>query len=714
MGKILKNFYTRILPFLLIVVILFCAFILPANAAWYNDAAYYYTQSSLAQYLISSGLTGAGAAVGSLLGGNTILGTFLGGAAAAGVYDLASYYAAGYTDEDLYFGLRGGFGSSDYSNYSVSSNGNFICYPTGWYCDSEYLSNAFTTQVTGGFSYSGYSLKSSSSYQYVGFWSDKIYLPSGSYKLWAHLSSGRPSQYTSSPSRYYYDIYGFYDDGTKVNIASVYTSSSYAGYIDHDSKLFSTASLDYDYYRCYTYVAVSTLMEYIFYRSCYIEALAFSDSSSVSMPERVSQYTTTINNYNTTNNYIDNSETVNYYISPVIIDTGLDTDLDISSDSLLPVDLYDEDTLVFTEPVTGAQYQTTGWVYDYLSCKYTLGLNSGTFYIGSYDIDTIELTYGEDYLTITYFEDDTEIATDTYAYTMVSQSSCSLDGHTYVLDTDGSVAPSCGEAGYYLYTCSVCGAQTTKTIDATGEHSYVFSVYQEPTCTDAGIGLYTCSVCGNQYTAEIPASGHSYEYSIYQEPGCTVDGIALYTCSVCGNQYTDSVDATGHSWLATETIPTTYAIPDGTSCPNCDGETFTYDLDTITGTYEFVCSDCGTEWSVAADITYGGTTYTCSNCGESFYQTDNPNDDSSLFGAIGNFISDGIGWIVDKLRSLIENISEINDIFSEWLSLVKEKAGNYPVFLSGFFDILPDDLTTVFWFSIVAFVAVVVWKRFFM
>ena len=384
-----------------------------------------------------------------------------------------------------------------------------------------------------------------------------------------------------------------------------------------------------------------------------------SGSTSSTRPASLMQ---TINNYNEDNRYTDNSETVNYFIGTV--DAGGDVT------NIYNVNLYDEETLIFTEPFTGAQYQTTGWTYDYTTRCYTLDLSSGTFTLDGSDIDKVKLTYGDDLLTLDYYSGSTLVESDEYAYVRVAQSECALNGHTYTYET-----------------------------------------VQEATCTTPGERKYTCSVCGNQYAEEIPKTDHAYTYTTQQEPTCTADGIGLYTCSVCGDQHTEPIAALGHDWLATEVTDTTYNLPPGTSCPDCGSTDFTHELDKNGGVFGCTCSACGAEWVTEAEITYGHTEYTCSRCGETYIESEDP--ESGLFASIGNFVANGIGWVTDKLSDLINSISGINDIFSGFVERIKEKAGDYPAFLGAVIAVLPEDLTLVFWFAVIAAIVLAVWKKWF-
>ena len=378
---------------------------------------------------------------------------------------------------------------------------------------------------------------------------------------------------------------------------------------------------------------------------------------------RVAPLTQSINNYNNT----DNSS--KYFIVPLsYLDSLADLNLGLDPSFCYSPGVYDEETKIFTEPVTGAQYLTTGWIYDYNTRTYDLSLAAGTFLIDGKDIDHIQLTYGDDELTIAYISQGFMVKKDVYAY---------------LIATDTS-------------TC---------------QHIFTSSILQEATCSVPGQRQYTCSKCGYSYTEEIPLAEHTYTTEVMKEATCVDPGERKNTCSVCGNEFVEEIPALGHDWLPTEVTPTTYELPPGISCPDCGGTDITAEFSRGSGTYSVTCNDCGKEWIEQAVITYGQTTYTCSRCGEMYVESED--EHSGLFEAIGDFIADGIIWITDKLQQLIESISGINDIFSEFAGNIKEKAGDYPAFLGSVIAILPEDLMTVFWFGIVSAVVLTVWKKWF-
>lgn len=239
--------------------------------------------------------------------------------------------------------------------------------------------------------------------------------------------------------------------------------------------------------------------------------------------------------YNAEHMYDRYNTAINYMI-------GTQAD-DGSVSNVYSPSLYDEETLIFTEPVTGTQYQTNGWTYDYTTRTYYMTLDSGTMYIDGTEVTAVYLVYGDDNVEISYLSGSgaTElIKTDTYAYVMVSQSACNINGHTYTYEDVSD--PTCTTPGERKYTCSICGNEYAEEIPATGGHAYEYSIYQAATCTADGTGLYTCSTCGDQYTEPITATGHIDQIlesvpTVYDEEGIVVSlGYTVYECTVCGDQ----------------------------------------------------------------------------------------------------------------------------------------------------------------------------------
>lgn len=132
--------------------------------------------------------------------------------------------------------------------------------------------------------------------------------------------------------------------------------------------------------------------------------------------------------------------------------------------------------------------------------------------------------------------------------------------HTFVFTK--TVAPSCTEAGYDLYTCRDCGASEKRNPKPALGHKWDSgTVTAEPTEKDPGTMTYTCTVCGQTKTEVIPATGpHTHvwdEGTMTVAPTETTPGVRTYTCTVCGQTRTEIIPATGSA-----------VCPGGAACPS--------------------------------------------------------------------------------------------------------------------------------------------------
>ena len=230
-----------------------------------------------------------------------------------------------------------------------------------------------------------------------------------------------------------------------------------------------------------------------------------------------------INDYNTNNSYQTDPNAVNVYISK-----------DDLSD-LYSMNMFSEETLIFTEPQSGIQYQCENWIYDYELRSYALDLVDGTLVYGGTVIDGVTITYWDDTVTVRLWIYDSAgeldtICEDTYNYVAVSQSECALSGHSY----DHAETPAtCTNYGESVDTCTVCGETDREIIPALG-HDLVQSVLREPSCSLEGVTQFDCSRCDYSYTGSVPILSHDF-----QAAGSDSDGNSLYVCSVCGLETTD-------------------------------------------------------------------------------------------------------------------------------------------------------------------------------
>ncbi|MBQ8622102.1 MAG: hypothetical protein IJ422_07285 [Oscillospiraceae bacterium] len=135
---------------------------------------------------------------------------------------------------------------------------------------------------------------------------------------------------------------------------------------------------------------------------------------------------------------------------------------------------------------------------------------------------------------------------------------------------DAAVAATCTATGLTEGShCSVCNeVLAAQEVVSALDHSYT-AVVTEPTCTDAGYTTYTCSVCTDSYVGDkVAATGHvwadatctvpktcsvcgetegetlSHSYDagvVTTPPSCSAVGIKTYTCSGCGATYTEEI-----------------------------------------------------------------------------------------------------------------------------------------------------------------------------
>lgn len=108
---------------------------------------------------------------------------------------------------------------------------------------------------------------------------------------------------------------------------------------------------------------------------------------------------------------------------------------------------------------------------------------------------------------------------------------------------------TCVEAGYEAgKVCSMCGMtmEGLTEIPATGVHSYGdWYITEAPSCGDYGTKVRTCSVCGETETDDkVPATGaHVYgEWEVTIEATTDSEGVKVRTCLYCDATETRSID----------------------------------------------------------------------------------------------------------------------------------------------------------------------------
>lgn len=109
-----------------------------------------------------------------------------------------------------------------------------------------------------------------------------------------------------------------------------------------------------------------------------------------------------------------------------------------------------------------------------------------------------------------------------------------------------AVEPTCTEAGKKAdLLCAHCGKTLTEGEEIpAADHTWESSVMSAPTCGEHGMELLTCSVCGETKVGQqIPATGeHTFgEWKVTTEATVEAEGVKTRTCSACGQEETESI-----------------------------------------------------------------------------------------------------------------------------------------------------------------------------
>lgn len=114
-------------------------------------------------------------------------------------------------------------------------------------------------------------------------------------------------------------------------------------------------------------------------------------------------------------------------------------------------------------------------------------------------------------------------------------------GHSYSQEWKMVKKATCQEEGKQARVCTKCQAETDITVIGTTEHVFgdTWEVSKEPTCSEAGNQYRACTVCGTRETEIIDASDHNYELTSQTEPTLDGPGTRTYTCQNCKASYTE-------------------------------------------------------------------------------------------------------------------------------------------------------------------------------
>ena len=193
-----------------------------------------------------------------------------------------------------------------------------------------------------------------------------------------------------------------------------------------------------------------------------------------------------------------------------------------------------------------------------------------------------------------------------------------------------------------------------------------------------------------QSTSGSATCEHTYSQHMEQEATCILPGLMISTCSKCGDSSSEIVDPLGHDWQCTEHV------------------------DAVTD------PDTGEETSSAYDI------YTCSRCGDTYEDhtgTGAPDEDYSnttisqlvvkVFSKLGTFAGKLLGSVVRLFDKAVNAVDDLASKFNDYVEQIKGFGENYPIWLSGFWGIIPAELQVALTFAVICMALGVVGKKLF-
>ena len=193
-----------------------------------------------------------------------------------------------------------------------------------------------------------------------------------------------------------------------------------------------------------------------------------------------------------------------------------------------------------------------------------------------------------------------------------------------------------------------------------------------------------------QSTSGSATCEHTYSQHMEQEATCILPGLMISTCSKCGDSSSEIVDPLGHDWQCTSHV------------------------DAVTD------PDTGEETSSAYDI------YTCSRCGDTYEDhtgTGAPDEDYSnttisqlvvkVFSKLGTFAGKLLGSVVHLFDKAVNAVDDLASKFNDYVEQIKGFGENYPIWLSGFWGVIPAELQVALTFAVICMALGVVGKKLF-
>lgn len=180
------------------------------------------------------------------------------------------------------------------------------------------------------------------------------------------------------------------------------------------------------------------------------------------------------------------------------------------------------------------------------------------------------------------------------------------------------VPPTCEEAGYRGYVCSLCFQ--TKDYEVLPQLTHDWGAWSDTvpaTCTQTGLRERQCNRCQELQQEETPRAPHSYNVWV-QPPTCGRAGYTLHTCELCGHEEkTDRIEALGHDLV--ELVVPAKCTTDGYTKYQCTRCTYTRKENPVERTGHTF--DDGIITKAPGVNQTGKRRYTCQTCGETKTET---------------------------------------------------------------------------------------------